>query len=65
MPEGNGKFIEKEGEYYIGEFKNGLKHGKGKEYRKSGVLIYEGDFVNGKREGTGKLIYTNGSYYVG
>ena len=54
--------IEKDGSYYIGEFKNGLKHGKGKEYKKSGDLIYEGDFINGKREGTGKLIHEDKTY---
>ena len=31
-PEGYGKFIYSDGEYYIGEWKNGLRHGKGKTY---------------------------------
>ena len=30
--EGNGKYISENGEYYIGEWKNGLFHGKGREY---------------------------------
>ena len=30
--EGNGKRIFKNGEYYIGQWKNGLRHGKGKLY---------------------------------
>ena len=36
---------------------NGLKHGKGKVYYKNGNIIYDGDFVKGKREGNGKYIY--------
>jgi len=35
---------------YKGECLNGKKHGKGREYNMySGVLEYEGEFVNGKR----------------
>ena len=33
LQDGNGKFVEKEGNYYIGEFKNGLKHGKEKNIK--------------------------------
>ena len=47
--EGNGKYIYENGEYYIGEFKNGLKHGKGIEYYKNGNIKYDGYFINGKR----------------
>ena len=28
-PEGNGKYILENGEYYIGQYKNGFFHGKG------------------------------------
>jgi V8-like Glu-specific endopeptidase len=42
-------------EYYIGELKNGLRHGKGKLYYKNGKLKLEGNFVNDKLEGFGKL----------
>ena len=34
---------------YIGEFKEGLKHGEGKEFDKIGNLIYQGKFSNGKK----------------
>ena len=57
MPEGKGKYIDADGNYYIGEFKKGLKHGKGVEYDRNNNLRYEGDFINGKYEGNGKLIY--------
>ena len=44
--EGNGKYIFENGNYYIGEFKNDLKHGKGIIYYKNGNIKYEGDFSN-------------------
>ena len=43
------------GEYYIGEFKNGLKDGKGIEYYKNGNKKYEGDFINDMYDGNGKF----------
>ena len=33
---------------FDGEYKNGIKNGKGKEYY-NGKLIYEGEFLNGKK----------------
>ena len=36
--EGNGKVIYKDGDYYIGEFKNNLRNGKGKLYDKNGKI---------------------------
>ena len=53
------------GEYYIGEFKNGLSNGKGTQYYSNGKIKYEGDFINHKYEGNGKYIYENGKYYIG
>ena len=44
--EGNGKYTFKSGEYYIGEWKNNLRHGKGKFYHKNGIIQFEGDYVN-------------------
>jgi len=34
---------------YEGEYLNDEKNGKGKEYNLSGQLIYEGQFLNGKK----------------
>ena len=62
--EGNGKKIYENGVYYIGQFKNGVKYGKGKEYYSHGNIKYEGDFINDKFEGNGKYIYENGEYYL-
>ena len=40
---------------FEGEYKNGKRNGKGKEYNKYGDLIFEGEFKNGKRwNGIGK-----------
>ena len=63
--EGNGKFIWKTGQYYIGQWKNNRKHGKGADYNKKGNLVYEGDYVNGKLDGNGRLMLKNGQYYIG
>ena len=63
--EGSGKFIWPNGCYYIGQFKNGKRHGKGTIYYKNGNIMYEGDFVNNKKEGYGKIILKNGQYYIG
>ena len=34
---------------YEGEYLNGEKHGKGKEYNPYGEIIFEGEYLNGKR----------------
>ena len=62
---GFGKYIWRDGESYVGEWKNNLKHGKGIDYDKNGKIIYEGDYVNDQYEGNGKLIEENGDYYIG
>ena len=63
--EGNGKYIYENGEYYIGQWLNGNKHGKGIKYYKNGSIKYEGDFVNDVYEGIGKYIEEKGEYYIG
>ena len=49
---------------YIGEFKNGMRDGKGIYYWNNGDR-YEGDFRNGKYEGKGIYYYNNGERYEG
>ena len=39
---------------FEGEYKNGKRNGKGKEYSWNKVIIYEGEYKNGKRNGKGK-----------
>ena len=35
---------------YEGEYLNGKRNGKGKEYDEEGNLIFEGDYLNGERK---------------
>ena len=44
---------------FEGEYLNGLRHGKGKEYNKDEQLIYEGDYLYGKWDGQGKQYYSS------
>ena len=39
---------------FEGEYLNGKKNGKGKEYDVSGNILFEGDYLNGFRDGKGK-----------
>ena len=39
------KIIYENGDYYIGEEKEGIRHGKGTLYDKKGNIKYEGDFI--------------------
>ena len=71
----NGKVIEYDNYNDIiifeGEFKEGKRNGKGKEYNSDGKMIYEGEFLYGKRHGIGKeydgdgLLIYDGEYAFG
>ena len=50
--------------YYIGEWKDNFREGKGKEFWPDGTS-YEGDYKNGKKWGEGKLLLPDGSTYDG
>ena len=63
--EGNGKAFYDDGEYYEGQWKNNLRHGKGIQFYKNGKIKYEGDFSEDYFEGNGKLFKENGDYYEG
>ena len=60
---GNGKIKEYNYNFnqiiFEGEYLNGKRNGKGKEYNDEGQLIYEGEFLKGQRNGKGKE-YKNG-----
>ncbi len=43
-----GKLTEKNTGYYIGEYKNNLKHGKGTYFYHNGIK-YVGDYIKGYR----------------
>ena len=49
---------------YKGEYLNGERNGKGKEYY-CGKLIFEGEYLNGKRNGKGKEYENNQLVFVG
>ena len=61
---GKGKFIYKNGDKYIGEYRNNKMWGKGTYYFSDGT-IYEGEWVDNAREGHGKMTDPDGSYYEG
>ena len=50
---------------YKGSFKLGLKHGSGIYKNPKKGVIYEGEWVEGKREGKGRLTLKDGSVYEG
>ena len=39
---------------FEGEYLNGKKHGKGKEYNNKGKIKFEGEYLNGEKNGKGK-----------
>ena len=52
------------GSYYIGDYKNGLKHGKGEFYKPNGA-VYKGQFENDKINGHGTMINFDGTEKTG
>lgn len=60
----HGKFLWKNGNYYLGDFSDDLFHGYG-IYTWGKDRIYEGNWSLGKIDGKGKLKLKDGSYYDG
>ena len=46
---------------FEGEYLNGERNGKGKEYYWIGGLVFEGEYLNGERNGKGKEYDMNGN----
>jgi len=46
---------------FEGDYLNGQRNGKGKEYYFNNKLKFEGEYLNGKRNGKGKEYYYNGN----
>ena len=67
MTEGKGKMQYPNGFIYEGEWKIGLRHGKGKCIMSKDVNgkadIYEGDLIDGKAKGRGISVYRTGDKY--
>ena len=57
-------FRYRDGDIYIGQMKDGKKHGQGKMTYTNGD-VYEGQWVNNKKHGQGEMTYTNGDVYEG
>ena len=73
---GKGTIDFENGDVYTGEFKDSLRHGRGKMTYKDGRIVegiwrkgkiaYEGDVNNqGEPHRRGKCTYSNGDYYEG
>ena len=45
---------------FEGEYLNGLRNGKAKEYYDNGKLKFEGEYLNGKKNGIAKEYHDNG-----
>ena len=52
------------GSLYVGEFKDGLFHGKGTSTNQSGTK-YVGEFKDGRFDGQGTLTFNDGADYIG
>ena len=52
------------GKKYVGEFKDGLRHGQGTHTWSEGSM-YVGEYKDGKRNGQGTMTYSSGNRYVG
>ncbi len=56
--------LNRDGLYYEGDMKKGLKHGFGME-KLVNLDVYEGQFLDGKFHGKGVYKWKNGSIYEG
>lgn len=65
MQDGNGKETRKNGDIYQGDYRNGLKHGKGKIIYYLKKDVFDGEFINGVFNGRGELTNANGDSYNG
>jgi len=59
-----GTFTFANGDKYVGEFRNGKRHGQGTNTLANGNK-YVGEFRNGKPNGQGTNTFANGNKYVG
>jgi hypothetical protein len=66
-PHGKGEFTwhSLAGSVYVGEFKNGMMHGKGKITMGDDGRVYEGEWKNDNYHGNGKFMWTDGEMYEG
>ena len=60
-----GTYYFKNGDRYIGELKNGEKHGKGEYYYSLSKNTYIGDWENDIKHGEGTLFLSDGKKKIG
>lgn len=53
VPNGKGEEKYKDGSYYVGEFKSGMRHGKGCYYNSADEIVYNGSWLYGLKHGLG------------
>ena len=63
--DGNAKLEWSNGDYYEGEFRNGLRHGFGVMIEMKGKRKYEGNWSMSQRNGRGAETFPNGDIYNG
>ena len=56
MRNGKGKLYYEGNLIFEGDYLNGKRNGKGKEFFLNGILKYEGEYLNGERNGKRKKI---------
>ena len=62
---GIGKTQRANGDCYIGEFRNDVMHGIGRETYGAVEDYYKGEWKHGQKEGIGLYVYANGAHYRG
>ena len=60
-----GTHTQADGSKYVGEFKDGKKHGKGTFTEIRYGVKYEGKWKNGRRHGKGIFTFPDGTVYEG
>jgi len=65
MGSGSGRYDFANGDFYDGEWKSGLRHGKGTYVWKELNEKYFGDWAGGLKEGKGTFTYPNGDVFTG
>ena len=64
MPHGKGEETNANGDYYRGNFQQGMKNGFG-IYQFKDSSRYEGSFINNQMSGKGVYYFANGDKYEG
>ena len=65
MQHGSGVETYSDGNRYEGMYKEGRKHGEGTYYFADDIMIYKGEWQNGRIEGYGICTWKDGRKYEG